>query len=172
LIDGFNKNMNLTKYLQFLEEQTFGNPPKPPVQKPQPARGPNKVNPQAPKQPVAPVDPQTKGNPKQYFNYMLWTTKILKQGEIFRKNCYTNNCAQFQAGTGNRRICKDRCDIETCKKIIEMLKISMVKCKDSQNPDQCKQRYSTLIPLYQKKLNAISTKYVKNKKQQDKINVG
>jgi hypothetical protein len=164
--------MNLVNYLNFLNEERFGNPPVKPVQNPQPLRGPNQVKSKTPKQPGAPENPQEKAGPKQYFNYMVWTSKILKQGEIFRKNCYMNNCSQYGAGTGDRRICKDRCDIETCKKVIAMLRISMSKCKETQNPNACKQRYVTLIPLYQNKLNSISAKFVVNKKQQDRINVG
>jgi len=166
--------MNLQEYLYYLNDQTFGNPPPKPVRKPQPLRGPNQVQSKIPNQPKPPLDPQTRGSVKNYFNYMVWTTKILRQGEIFRKNCYQNNCEQFEVGTSDRRICKDRCDIETCKKIIALLKASISKCQQSQDPNRCKQRYATLIPLYQQKLNNISRKFViaSKQKQNRKISVG
>jgi hypothetical protein len=105
---------------------------------------------------------------------MLWTTKVLKQGEIFRKNCYTQNCAEFEIGSGDRRVCKDRCDIETCKKVIALLRASMNKCSKSQFPEKCKVRYAQLIPLYQQKLNKISKKYLEaqKRKKRNEVHVG
>ena len=151
----------------------MGNQPKNPVQKPQPVRGPNQVNPKAPQQADPYKTPDQKGQVKGYFNYMIWTSKILKQGEIFRRMCYQNNCVEMAAGSGDRRVCKDRCDIETCKKIIGMLRVSMGKCAQSKDQDQCRQRYEMLIPLYQKKLNTISARFVASKKKQTpKPNVG
>ena len=113
-------------------------------------------------------------NPKSYFDYMLWTSNVLKQGEIFRKNCYGSNCQEFAAGSGDRRICKDRCDIETCKKVIQMLQVSQTKCAQSNNPDKCKVRYMQLIPLYQEKLNKISKKFIEadKRKKKSEIKVG
>lgn len=190
--------MNISDYLKLLNEQTMGVNPNQPVRKPQASRPttPNQIKPKVPKQPNNPVSPQVtqqkkvpqknmnpnqnmqqkkdeqnqKGTSKQYFNYMLWTSKILKQGEIFRKNCYGQNCSQFELGTGDRRICKDRCDIETCKKVIQLLQASVGKCSQSNNPEKCKQRYQTLIPLYRNKLNKISKKFIdaqKRKKNQE-----
>jgi hypothetical protein len=95
---------------------------------------------------------------------MLYTINVLKQGEIFRKACYQNNCSKFPPGSGDKRICNDRCDIETCKKIIGLLRVSMNQCAKSKDPEKCKQRYVTLIPLYQEKLNKISAKFVKQNK--------
>ena len=157
---------NLDKYLNLIQE-LIGVPPKHPVQNPQPSRATTaaKIAPNIPKAKKPPIAPNIKldyNKPaKAYFNYMLWTTKIIKQGEIFRKNCYEENCGQFALGTGDRRICKDRCDIETCKKILSMLRISMSKCNSAQNPQLCKVRYAQLIPLYQEKLNNISKSYIK-----------
>ena len=162
--------MILNDYLNFLNEQRMGNQPVNPVQKPQPARGSNQVKSKVPGQPQAPVNPQEKASPKGYFNYMVWTTKVLKQGEIFRRVCYQNNCQQFAGGSGDRRVCKDRCDIETCKKVIGMLRISMGKCAQAKEPDKCKQRYSTLIPVYQKKLNTISNRFATAKKKDEVVN--
>jgi len=183
--------MNLTTYLNYINEQ-FGVAPKPSVRKPQASRptSTKRLQPKTPKVSTAPVNPQTKKqqsipkntldqiknqaaqkNPKAYFNYMLWTTKILKQGEIFRKKCYSDNCEQFEAGTGDRRICKDRCDIETCKKVIQLLKTSISKCSQSQQPDKCKVRYMQLIPLYQDKLNKISKKFIEAEKRKQKSNL-
>jgi len=176
--------MNIVEnYLNFLQEQRFGVQPALPVQNPQAGRVvvANPAVPMAPQNPVAPQYKQpsqqnlntvqkrakkeaeqqkTRKHPIQYFNYMVWTTRIIKQGEIFRQNCYTDNCSQYDVGTGKRRLCKDRCDIETCKKIIKLLQISKSKCKDSETPDKCKVRYMQLIPLYQEKLNSISRKYI------------
>jgi hypothetical protein len=165
--------MILSEYLQFLNEQRLGNQPPNPVKKPQPAKGPNQIKSKVPKQPTKPINPQEQSKAKSYFNYMVWSTKIIKQGEIFRKSCYGNNCQQFALGSGDRRVCKDRCDIETCKKIIAMLKASINSCDKSQNPEQCKRRFTELIPLYQKKLNMISSKFISsNKKETKKPNVG
>jgi len=170
---------NLDNYLDFIQE-LIGVTPKPPVQRPQPARAtsaeraqPN--TPDAKKPPVAPNVKVDYNKPaKAYFNYMLWTTKIIKQGEVFRKNCYDNNCGQFALGTGDRRICKDRCDVETCKKILSLLRISMSKCNSAQNPQLCRVRYAQLIPLYQEKLTNISKSYIKSERiqKQTKPQVG
>jgi len=193
--------MNLSNYLIYIQEQIYGIPPNKPVQKPQvkksedAARG--RLRLKAPRVPKAPEDPQTrrlknkeqklkkdkvknqifqqkkKDSIKSYFNYMLWTSNIIKQGEIFRKNCYNDNCSQFEVGTGDRRVCKDRCDVETCKRIIQLLKVSMSKCNKAEYPDKCKVRYMQLIPLYQNKLNEISKKFIKNEKtKNNNINVG
>jgi hypothetical protein len=162
--------MILSDYLIYLNEQRMGVQPPKPVQKPQPKRGPNQVQSKTPQRPQNPTEPMKKVSPKSYFNYMVWTSNILKQGEIFRRNCYTNNCQQFEIGTEDRRVCKDRCDVETCKKIIGLLRVSMNQCANSKDPEKCKQRYSTLIPLYQQKLIKISNKFVKAtkaKKQKD-----
>ena len=231
------------KYLNEIQEQQMGVPPKPPVKKPQPKRptSPNQIAPKVPQPKVNPVAPQVtkqkqvpdknmnpdqqkqqaqnvqtqqapinknvppqkpvqppkevpvnkpvpkpvdksqqkpqpqpqdeqpkKAAPKAYFNYMAWSSKILKQGEIFRKQCYTNNCDQHAAGTGDRRICKDRCDIETCKKVIALLKASQGKCATTNDPKKCKERYMYLIPLYQEKLNKISAKYIEAQKRKKK----
>lgn len=189
--------MNLSCYLNLLSEQKYGVAPNPPVQNPQggrpayqgamqpnvPQAKPIPVPPQVTQQkqvpkknmnPVQNKEQEKKAGPKSYFNYMLWTSKILKQGEIFRKNCYSDNCNQFEIGTGDRRICKDRCDIETCKKVIALLRASIGKCKDSNYPDKCKVRYLQLIPLYQEKLNDISKKFIKgqNIKKKQEIKVG
>jgi hypothetical protein len=194
--------MNLHNYLQFLSEQSVGLPPQRPVQKPRGPNQQRIPKPKVSKVPKIPMNPQEKKlserpkrtadqikndafrkknnsvnkslNVKTYFNYMVWTSKILKQGEIFRKNCYINNCHQFEVGTGDRRICKDRCDIETCKKVIQMLQVSQSKCAQSQNPDKCKMRYHQLIPLYKNKLNKISNKFMKaaERKKSSEINVG
>ena len=196
--------MKIKEYLIFLNEQQLGLPPQRPVQKPRGPNQPRIPKPKVPKIPGAPVNPQLKQmqnrpkrtidqikndkfqknkssnqksnipNPKSYFNYMLWTSNILKQGEIFRRNCYGSNCQGFPAGSGDRRICKDRCDVETCKKVIQMLRVSMVKCTQSNNPDKCKQRYQQLIPLYQEKLNKISKSFIKadERKKKSDINVG
>ena len=175
--------MKIKSYLEYLQEQVYGFPPVKPVQKPKAAK-PKQIQPKVPTAPKPPVSPQVtkqKNTPKKnmdqiknqepekksitaYFNYMLWTTKIIKQGETFRKNCYNDNCAKFEIGTGDRRICKSRCDVETCKKIIAMLKISMQKCSQSNDPQRCKIRYMQLIPLYEKKLNEISTKFIESEK--------
>lgn len=175
----------LEEYLKFIEEQQFGVPPQKPVQNPQPGRAitpaMTKQKSVAPKTPISPQQQklksvpnqtrdQQKNNKKTYFNYMVWTSKILKQGEIFRKNCYTSNCDQYEIGTGDRRICKDRCDIETCKRVIKLLRASASKCSSSENPDLCRVRYAQLIPLYQAKLNKISLNYVKATKVQKKQN--
>ena len=191
--------MILHKYLRFLNEQQYGVAPNTPVQKPQAGRATYQKQTRVPKVPINPVPPQVikkkqvakknmnpnqnreqdqyrpnQKTPKAYFNYMVWTSKILKQGEIFRKTCYNNNCGQFEVGTGDRRICKDRCDIETCKKVIALLKASVGKCSQSQFPDKCKVRYMQLIPLYQEKLNAISKKFIEaeKRKKQAEIQVG
>lgn len=154
--------IKLKTYLNYLNEQQFGINPPQPVQNPEPSR-PTKFK--QPKQPSQPKVPQAKGvNPKAYFNYMVWTTKILKQGEIFRRNCYNDNCSEFQIGTGKRRICKDRCDVEACKKVIQLLNASISKCNNSVDPDKCRQRYMTLIPLYQNKLRKISSKFIQKTK--------
>lgn len=187
--------MTLSKYLNFLNEQ-YGVATKTPVQRPQAGRPTYQKQTRIPKTPNNPVPPQVikkkqvakkkmnsnqnkeqdqyeihQKNPKAYFNYMLWTSKILKQGEIFRKNCYEQNCSNFEIGTGDRRVCKDRCDIETCKKIIALLRASIGKCKDSVDPQKCKVRYMQLIPLYQEKLNKISKKYIEAQKQEKKAKV-
>jgi len=165
---------NIDTYLNFLHEQQYGIQPPNPVQNPEPARATSvaRLKPRVPKSNRTPVSPQerklrsvpedkNKITSKSYFNYMTWTSKIIKQGEIFRTNCYADNCEQYALGTGDRRICKDRCDVETCKKILAMLRISMSKCSQAQNPNLCKVRYAQLIPLYQEKLTAISRKFVK-----------
>lgn len=187
--------MTLSKYLLFLNEQ-YGVAPKPPVQSPQAGRTAYQKQTRIQKVPNNPVPPQVikkkqvakkkmnpnqnkeqdqytqhQKNPKAYFNYMFWVSKILKQGEIFRKNCYEQNCSQFEIGTGDRRVCKDRCDIETCKKVIALLRASIGKCKDSVDPQKCKVRYMQLIPLYQEKLNKISKKYIEAQKQEKKAKV-
>lgn len=172
--------MNLQEYLDFLKEQRFGNQPPKPVQNPQAARGPNTQKPKVPKQPSNPQAPgqkppagqQAQGTPSSYFNYMFWTSNVLKQGEIFRKACYQNNCSQQAAGSTERRLCNDRCDIESCKRIIGLLRASMSKCAQSKDPDKCKQRYATLIPLYQEKLNKISAKFIENKNNRGQAKVG
>lgn len=197
---GINIKMNLTNYLSIIQnEQQYGLPPQRPVQNPRGANQPRIPKQKIPKIPQSPMDPQTKKlnqrpkrtmdqikndkfkeeknkqiNPKSYFNYMKWTSNIIKQGEIFRKNCYNDNCSQYQAGTGDRRICKDRCDIETCKRIIQLLKASINKCNQSNDPTKCKQRYQQLIPLYQQKLNKISKKFIdaEKRKQKSDIQVG
>jgi hypothetical protein len=169
----------LNDYLDFLHEQ-IGVPPRPPVQNPQPSRATtaDKVEPNTPVAKKPPVAPNVKidySKPaKAYFNYMLWTTKIIKQGEVFRKKCYDDNCGQFEIGTGDRRICKDRCDIETCKKILALLRISMSKCTGAKNPQLCRVRYAQLIPLYQDKLTNISKSYIKAERiqKQTKPEVG
>lgn len=176
--------MNLKIYLKILNEQTFGVQPALPTQVPQPStiRSVN-MNVSAPQIPVSPqirkqrvatgqgkghgirrvkvLQPKKNSNPVEYFNYMIWTANIIKQSEIFRKNCYNQNCSQYEVGTGDRSACKNRCDIETCKKIISMLKTSTNKCDTSSNPDKCKIRYLQLIQLYQEKLNEISRKFIK-----------
>jgi len=178
----------LSTYLNFLNEQQFGQPPENPPQNRRPKHyypgKPRQVagkpqNPLPPgekeRQPVSNTNPpeDNKGipSPKNYFNYMVWTAKVLKQGETFRNQCYGENCGQFAVGTGDRRICKDRCDIETCKRVIQLLQASVGKCKDSMNPAQCKRRYEMLIPLYREKLNKISKKFLTNQKQQKRAEV-
>ena len=181
--------MILTNYLNFLNEQQYGIAPKRPIQRPQTVRSSYQKQTRVPKVPQNPVPPQVikkkqvarknmnpeqnreqntynpnRTTPKAYFNYMLWTSRILKQGEIFRKNCYEQNCSQFEIGTGDRRICKDRCDIETYKKVIALLKASISKCTTSMFPEKCRVRYMQLIPLYQEKLNIISKKYIEAQK--------
>lgn len=177
--------MNLKGYLNFLNEQTFGVQPALPTQVPQAStiRSVNMSNITAPQIPVAPqvkkqrvatgqgrghgirqvktLKPVKSTNPAEYFNYMMWTSNIIKQSEIFRKNCYDQNCSTYEVGTGDRSACKHRCDIETCKKIIEMLKASVSKCNTSDNEDKCKIRYLQLIQSYQEKLNEISKKFIK-----------
>jgi len=187
----------ISKYLNYLNEDSFGVAPKKPVQNPQAGRATsvNRLQPKTPQAKNNPVSPQVQQqktvpkkdmnpiqnreqeksvNTKQYFNYMIWTSKVIKQGEIFRKNCYSQNCGQHAAGTGDRRVCKDRCDVETCKKIIQMLRASIGKCGTSKDPEKCKQRYSTLIPLYQNKLNKISKKFMTadKKKKSSEFKVG
>jgi len=170
----------LNEYLNFLQEQFINPAPVTPVQNPMAMRAPSpeRVTSQRPETPKPPTGPNVKLNydkpVKSYFNYMLWTSKIIKQGEIFRSNCYSANCSQHEPGTGDRRICKDRCDIETCKKIIAMLKISAPKCKDAKNPQLCKVRYAQLIPLYEQKLRVISSKFLKAERiqKQTKPQVG
>jgi len=185
----------LSNYLKFLNEQSMGVAPNRPVQRPQSGRKPNIKKSTTPQKPKTPLPPQVikqkqvpkknlnpiqnreqekatnQTNPKAYFNYMVWTSKILKQGEIFRKNCYSQNCSEFEIGTGDRRICKDRCDIETCKKVIALLRASMSKCSQAQDPNKCKQRYAQLIPLYQDKLNKISRKFIEAEKRKKKSEV-
>ena len=103
--------MTLSKYLLFLNEQ-YGVAPKTTVQRPQDGRPTYQKQTRVPKVPNNPVPPQVikkkqlakkkmnsnqnkeqdqyeihQKNPKAYFNYIVWTSKILKQGEIFRKNC-------------------------------------------------------------------------------------
>ena len=176
----------LNEYLNFLHEQTFGVQPPRPVQNPQ---GPMRKSmkrlqpkvPTAPKNPTSPKEAERTAKrdiakerartsqKQQYFNYMLWTTNILKQGEIFRKNCYNDNCGSYEIGTGERRVCKDRCDVEACKKIVQMLRVSIEKCKYSKTPDQCKVRFMQLIPLYQEKQNQISKKFLKAERSQNKV---
>lgn len=164
--------MKLKNYLNFLNEQKFGVAPPTPVQKPQASRptSPKRVQPKVPKNPTAPEPPQNRSSKIAYFNYMLWTSKILKQGEIFRRMCYTNNCDQYEIGTGDRRICKDRCDIESYKKVISLLRVSMSKCNSSEFPEKCRVRYMQLIPLYQEKLNKLSGKYIKAEKSKQRYN--
>lgn len=170
--------MKIQKYLEFIQNEQYGIPPKIPTQNPRAPMDPQsrlqKNTPDKSMNQIKNQSFQNKQHPKLYFNYMSWTTKILKQGEIFRKNCYLDNCEQFEIGTGDRRICKDRCDIETCKRVIKLLQASISKCSQSNDPNKCKQRYMELIPLYKQKLNNISKKFLEaqRRKKQLQISVG
>lgn len=181
--------MIINDYLYFLQEQQFGVQPKRPVQNPrgkyrksmkrlQPKTPKARDNPSAPRMP-SPAERQAQEdavmqssrlNKGQYFNYMVWAAKLSKQGEIFKRNCYEDNCAEMGVGSGERRLCKDRCDIEAYKKIIQMLQISINRCANSATPDQCRIRFKQLIPVYQEKLNALSKKFINSERIQSRTN--
>jgi len=165
--------MNLNKYLKYLNEQKFGSQPPKPVQNPRAGLSTSikRLQPKVPKQPKIPQAPTESVLHPGYFNYLVWTSKIVKQGEIFRNNCNSEQCGQFEVGTGDRRICKKRCEIEACKKVIALLKASADKCKDSMTPDKCKQRYFQLIPLYQNRLNKLSKKFIESEKVQKQASI-
>ncbi len=148
--------MTLSKYLLFLNEQ-YGVAPKTTVQRPQAGRPTYQKQTRVPKVPNNPVPPQ-----------------VIKKKQLAKKKMNSNQNKeqdQFEIGTGDRRVCKDRCDIETCKKVIALLRASIGKCKDSVDPQKCKVRYMQLIPLYQEKLNKISKKYIEAQKQEKKAKV-
>jgi hypothetical protein len=148
--------MNINEYLQFLNDQ-YGVPPAKPVQNPQAGRTPSikRLQPKTPQQPNNPISPQDKVKSKPY-DYLVFTNKILKQGEIFRKKCYAIKCEAFEST--NKIICKDKCDIQTCQQIIKTLKSSIGKCNNIPNQKLCRQRYVQLISAYQQKLSIILKK--------------
>jgi hypothetical protein len=187
------------KYLNFLFEE-FGFPPNLPVQKPRPSRFKtakqmkprtiqiNKV-PLPPDQikkkqiakkklPVVLQNNVNESNTKQYFNYMMWVSTIVKQGEVFKKKCYADNCDNFEIGTREKRLCKYRCKIESYRRVVQLLKKSVSKCKNSQNPQKCRSRYYSLIPQYELKINEMTKKYLdelKMKKEREtnkRVSVG
>lgn len=166
-------------YLEQIQQVSQPKQSQNPVQKPRPSQvivkqPNNNPKPKQPKQIQQDNGHQQKVNPKSFFDYMTWTSKIIKQGEIFRNNCDQSNCNQYQIGTAEKRICKNRCTIEGYKKIIQMLKVSMNKCSQSNVPQKCQFRYRTLIPLYQEKLNKLSSSFIaaEKRKKKSEINVG